>query len=111
MIEAATAGEIPHVAQPTRVVRLGLSDSLAILWPHFRENFADQLKSIWFIIAYLAFSQIIILGLPIVYAGTIGVGILIVACGLMFFMEGLRLGLMPLGETIGGILPRNSPLP
>ena len=111
MIENTTAGEISDVNQPTRVVRLGLFHSLGILWPYFRENFVDQLKSIWFIIAYLAFFQIIILGLPIVYAGMIGVGILIVAAGLMFFMEGLRLGLMPLGETIGAILPRNSSLP
>ena len=40
----------------------------------------------------------------------IGIGILIVAIGLMFFMEGLRLGMMPLGETIGAVLPRNSSL-
>ncbi len=38
----------------------------------------------------------------------IGVGIRIIALGLMFFMAGLRLGLRPLGETIGAILPRNS---
>ena len=46
----------------------------------------------------------------IVYTLMISVGIFIVIVGLMFFMEGLRLGLMPLGETIGAILPRNTPL-
>jgi hypothetical protein len=29
----------------------------------------------------------------------------------MFFMEGLKLGLMPFGNVIGSTLPRNSPLP
>ena len=36
----------------------------------------------------------------------IAVGILIVIVGLAFFMEGLRLGLMPLGEILGSTLPR-----
>lgn len=36
----------------------------------------------------------------------IAVGIGIVIVGLAFFMEGLRLGLMPLGETLGSTLPR-----
>ena len=92
-------------------MKLGFRGTLAILWPYFRDNLTDQIKSIWFIVVYLAFFQIIVLGLPIVYAAMIGIGIAIVAVGLMFFMEGLRLGLMPLGETIGAVLPRNSPLP
>jgi hypothetical protein len=92
-------------------VRFGIGNTLAILWPYIRANLVDQLKTIWFIVFYLAFFQIFVLGLPLVYAAMIGVGILIVAVGLMFFMEGLRLGLMPLGETIGAVLPRNSPLP
>lgn len=90
--------------------QLSLTEILKILWPYAKENFLDQLKGIWFIVFYLAFFQIVILQLPLVYAMTIAAGILIVALGLMFFMEGLRLGLMPLGETIGVVLPRNSPL-
>ena len=92
-------------------VRLGFLDTCAILWPYFRDNFLEQVRSIWFIVAYLMFFQVVILGLPIVFASMIGMGIVIVAVGLMFFMEGLRLGLMPLGETIGAVLPRNSSLP
>ena len=84
--------------------------SLTILWPYLRENFLDQVKSIWFIVAYLAFFQLFILQLPLVYVVSIVSGIAVVAFGLMFFMEGLRLGLMPLGETIGAILPRNAKL-
>ncbi|MEQ8661376.1 MAG: DUF1538 domain-containing protein, partial [Gammaproteobacteria bacterium] len=92
-------------------MRLGPGDTLAILWPYFRDNFLEQLRSIWFIVAYLALFQVLVLGLPIVFAAMIGAGIVLVAVGLMLFMEGLRLGLMPLGETIGAVLPRNSPLP
>ena len=67
-------------------VRLGLRASLAILWPYFRDNLADQIRSIWFIVAYLALFQVLVLGLPIVYAAMIGAGIAIVALGLMFFL-------------------------
>lgn len=71
----------------------------------------DQVKSIWFIIFYLCVFQILVLKLPVVYSGMITAGIFVVALGLMFFMEGLRLGLMPFGESIGTMLPRKSKLP
>jgi len=38
-------------------------------------------------------------------------GLFAVIIGLMFFMEGLRIGLMPFGTIIGHRLPQNSPLP
>ncbi len=91
--------------------KLGLRGTLRLLTPYFRDKFFEQVKSIWFIIVYLAAFQILILGVPLVYAGMIGVGVFVVALGLMFFMEGLRLGLMPLGEIIGAVLPRNAKLP
>ena len=43
-------------------------------------------------------------------AGIISVGLACVIVGLMFFLEGLKLGIMPFSETIGAILPRKSPL-
>lgn len=83
----------------------------SILWRYFREKAIEQLRSVWFIIVYLLMFQIFLLNLPIVYGLTIALGISLVIVGLTFFMEGLRLGLMPFGETIGAILPRNSKLP
>ncbi len=87
--------------------RLGFWRSVGILWPYLRTRFLDQVRSVWFIVAYLLLFQIVILRLPIVFSAMISVGLIIVATGLMFFMEGLRLGLMPFGETIGAVLPRN----
>ena len=83
---------------------------MRILTPYVKRHFFSQLEGIWFIVAYLLVFQILFLQLPIVYSGMIALGIVIVAIGLMFFMEGLRLGLMPLGETIGSNLPRKSPI-
>ena len=91
--------------------RLGPRDTFRILWPYARGKFTEQISSIWFIVVYLTAFQLFVLGLPIVHAGMIAAGILVVAVGLMFFMEGLRLGLMPLGEIIGRTLPERSRLP
>ncbi len=91
--------------------RLGVRDTLRILWPYVKRNFMNQVEGVWFIVTYLVVFQLLVLQLPIVYAGMIGAGIFVVAVGLMFFMEGLRLGLMPLGEEIGSLLPKNSRMP
>ncbi len=91
--------------------QLGLRDTLRVIWPYVKRNFMDQVNGIWFIVTYLVVFQLLVLQLPIMYAGMIAVGIFVVALGLMFFMEGLRLGLMPLGEVIGATLPQNSRLP
>ena len=88
--------------------KLSLRDTLRILGPYLRRKLAAQIKGIWFIVSYLIVFQLLVLRLPIVYAATIALGIAIVAVGLAFFMEGLRLGLMPLGDAIGRILPKKA---
>ena len=76
-------------------MELSSAQQLSILWPYIKDNFLSQLKSIWFIVAYLAVFQVLVLGLPITYTTMISAGMFVVIVGLMFFMEGLRLGLMP----------------
>ena len=70
-----------------------------------------QIKSVALIILYLIFFQTIVLQMPIAEAAVIAIGLGLVIGGLMFFMEGLMLGLMPLGEVIGLKLPQKSKLP
>ncbi len=91
----------------THRLDLGWRDTTRLLIPYARRNLVDQIKSIWFIVAYLIVFQLLVLQLPIVFSVMIAVGIAVVAIGLMFFMEGLRVGLMPLGESIGVVLPRS----
>ena len=100
-----------HSRQNSALATLGWAGVASILWRYFQEKAVEQVKSVWFIVAYLLIFQVAILQLPIVHSLTIALGLLIVIAGLTFFMEGLRLGLMPFGETIGAILPRNSRLP
>jgi len=91
-------------------IKLNFSKIANILRPYILGRFLDQLKGVWFIIFYLLGFQYLVLGLPIVYSATIAVGVLIVIVGLMFFMEGLSLGLMPLGEIAGISLPKKAKL-
>ena len=87
-------------------LRLSTSQTLSILLSFAKDKVVEQIQCVWFIILYLIVFQVLVLGLPIVYSLMIAVGIIIVIIGLAFFMEGLRLGLMPLGETLGSTLPR-----
>jgi len=60
---------------------------------------------------YLLLFQVLILRQLEAHYLIITGGLFAVIVGLMFFMEGLKLGLMPFGTVIGRTLPRNSSLP
>ncbi|OUU39934.1 MAG: hypothetical protein CBC16_06980 [Verrucomicrobia bacterium TMED56] len=87
-------------------LKLTTNQKISILASFAKAKVLEQIQCVWFIILYLIVFQVLVLGLPIVYSLMIAVGIMIVIVGLAFFMEGLRLGLMPLGETLGSTLPR-----
>ncbi|MBO94921.1 MAG: hypothetical protein CMI32_08520 [Opitutales bacterium] len=87
-------------------LHLSLQQKLGIIFSFAKDKVIEQIQCVWFIILYLILFQLLVLGLPIVYSLMIAAGIGIVIIGLAFFMEGLRLGLMPLGEALGSTLPR-----
>ena len=96
----------PEQSSDTKKLQLSFRQKLSILLSFSKDKVVEQIQCVWFIILYLVVFQLLVLGLPIVYSLMIAVGIGIVIVGLAFFMEGLRLGLMPLGETLGSTLPR-----
>jgi hypothetical protein len=100
-----------HQQYGQRKIKLGFKRKLDILKPYVKNRFFEQVKSVWVIIVYLILFQLLVLGIPIVYSLTIALGLFIVIIGLMFFMEGLLLGLMPLGEILGTKLPVKLKLP
>ncbi|MDH5716093.1 MAG: DUF1538 domain-containing protein [Spirochaetia bacterium] len=89
-------------------IKITWKERFTILKPYLSDRIYEQIKNVWLIITYLILFQLIILRLPIVDSLMIGVGISIVLLGLMLFMEGLTLGLMPFGETIGATLPKKA---
>jgi hypothetical protein len=90
---------------------LTFKQKLGLILPYARDRLIDQIKAVALIVTYLVFFQTMILGIPIAQASVIAGGLALVVCGLTFFMEGLVLGLMPLGEVIGLKLPQKSRLP
>ncbi len=80
----------------------------SILAPFIWNKFREQLKAVLPISAFLFIFQLAVLRQGIDDAIAITLGLVVVILGLMFFMEGLRLGLMPLGEIIGATLPQKA---
>lgn len=76
-----------------------------MLGGYAKNRIYEQVKLVAFIIIYLVAFQLIVLRVPISNALSIAGGIGIVILGLTFFLEGLILGLMPLGERVGVKLP------
>lgn len=92
-------------------LRLRSVDVLRLVQPYITVRLVDQLKAVATLSAYLFLFQLLILRQSVQDSWVISGGLAAVVIGLMLFMEGLRVGLMPFGETIGHILPRRSPLP
>lgn len=99
---------IPYVAPP---LTLSTLDVFRLIKTHAQSRFMDQFRVVMPLAAYLILFLVFILNQVISTPWSLAFGLLGVMTGLMLFMEGLKLGLMPLGETIGHILPRKSALP
>ena len=107
-IEYDEAGnELPF--QPDHIV----ADSAVIyrlLQPYLSMRFWTQFSAVVPLAAYLLLFQIFILRQSVSEAWTISAGLLGVIFGLMLFMEGLKVGLMPFGELLGISLPAKATL-
>ncbi|MBT5002146.1 MAG: DUF1538 domain-containing protein [Tateyamaria sp.] len=96
--------------QPVPKMKLGGGDVVKILQPYVSTRFIDQARAVVPLAIYLALFQYMVLKTPVMDASIIAGGLFAVMIGLMMFMEGLKLGLMPFGEVIGNTLPRKLPL-
>lgn len=99
--------EIPQ--KPNKLKLTGI-DVYRLLQPYLQTRFMEQVNAVVPLAAYLALFQILVLGVSIQEAGVLGLGLLAVMVGLMIFLEGLKLGLMPFGQIIGSKLPLKLPL-
>ncbi|MDR2431439.1 MAG: DUF1538 domain-containing protein, partial [Candidatus Margulisbacteria bacterium] len=65
-----------------------------------------QLKAVAFVVIYLFLAQTFILRVPVEHSLLVALGVGATVLGLAFFLEGLFLGVMPLGEQCGLRLPQ-----
>lgn len=91
-------------------IKLRSIDIYRLLTPYISVRFVEQLKAVLPLAVYMAFFQVLILKQPIMEASIISIGLMAVIVGLMLFMEGLKQGLMPFGESIGNSLPKKAGL-
>jgi len=91
-------------------VRVRAIDVQRLLAPYLGVRIGDQLRAVAPLALYLVLFQLLILRQTIADFPTVGAGLAAVILGLMLFMEGLKVGLMPFGEIIGDSLPKKSSL-
>jgi hypothetical protein len=92
-------------------LKLAGADIANVLKPYFNSRFMEQARAVVPLALFLALFQYIVLQRSVADATLIGGGLIAVMIGLMIFMEGLKLGLMPFGDIIGSSLPKKLPLP
>lgn len=99
------ADGLPLPYQPPPL-RLRPHEVARVLQPYVSIRFMDQVRAVVPLAVYLALFQILILRQLVQDAWLITGGMFAVIVGLMLFMEGLKIGLMPFGTVIGEQLPR-----
>ena len=88
--------------------RVSRKEALSLVLRYVRRKISEQLKAVAGIIIYLLLFQSLVLGIPILEAATIAIGMAMVVFGLTLFLEGLLIGIMPMGEEIGIRLPQKA---
>ncbi|OGS33816.1 MAG: hypothetical protein A2293_12155 [Elusimicrobia bacterium RIFOXYB2_FULL_49_7] len=97
--------------QSTGKVKISFKQAVRLLIPYTKKRILEQVRAVTVIVLSLLGFQLLVLRIPIAQAGVIALGIGLVISGLAFYMEGLFLGIMPLGEANGIKLPQKTKLP
>ncbi|MCC5886639.1 MAG: DUF1538 family protein [Gammaproteobacteria bacterium] len=102
--------EAPNILLLAATAQLDRRELLALVAQHVSRLLAEQLRLVVPLASWLLVFQWLVLRQDVTGLPWILLGLVAVVVGLMLFMEGLRLGLMPLGETLGRELPARSTL-
>lgn len=96
---------------PPRRIELRSLDVYRLLQPYVSVRFLEQARAVVPLALYLVLFELLILRQHVTDSWVVTGGLLAVMVGLMLFMEGLKLGLMPFGEALGNVLPARAKLP
>lgn len=86
-------------------IRIPFTTAIRMIGSHAANRIGDQIRAIAFIVLYLAVFQYAVFGTTPENALSKAFSIGMVVLGLALFLEGLLIGLMPLGERVGIQLP------
>lgn len=98
------------VCAPAQQLSVRPLDVYRLVRPYLTLRVLEQLKAVLPLSLYLMLFQLLILKQQVFDAGIISAGLCAVIVGLVLFMEGLKVGLMPFGKALGTTLPAKSPL-
>jgi hypothetical protein len=90
---------------PVRRGRLRPVDVHRLVTPYVSVRLGDQLRAVLPLVLMLIGFQVLALRTTLDEALSIALGVGAVVLGLMFFIEGVKLGLMPFAENIGFLMP------
>jgi len=105
---AISFNALARVEAPRRRPKLRPRDVYRLITPYLAPRLFDQLRAVLPIALFLAVFQVGVLGAGVQGPVQIALGIVAVMAGLLCFMEGVRLGLMPFAENIGYLLPQRA---
>lgn len=86
-------------------IRVTPGQAARILATYTGHQLLEQLIIVVPVVAYLVLFQLTVLRHHLTKAMYLSAGITLVILGLMFFMESIKIALLPLGETVGRVLP------
>lgn len=89
-------------------IQIAPKHAAMMIYRYISRKLSDQARAAGFIVLYLFGFQMLIIGTPLTDTLRIIGGVVFVVLGLAMFLEGLFIGLMPLGEKVGLQLPKYS---
>jgi len=105
---AISFNAVARLERPARRPRLRPLDFYRLVAPYAAPKAVEQFRAVLPIALFLALFQLLVLRADVRGPEGIALGIFAVIAGLMCFIEGVRLGLMPFAENIGYLLPQRS---
>ncbi|MDR3341914.1 MAG: DUF1538 domain-containing protein [Treponema sp.] len=108
-VESSTTPDMkektPLAGGPGKKVRISFKQGISLISSYASSRLGAQLRSVAFVVIYLVLAQTFILKAPVQQVLWVAFGVGATIAGLAFFLEGLILGIMPLGEQCGLRLP------
>jgi hypothetical protein len=100
-------GDVVRISPRAQAARIGVTPRhvMRIIAPYLSVRIGEQARAVLPLALYLAVFQIVILRQTVEDSVIIATGLACVIMGLVLFMEGLKVGLMPFAERIGSELP------
>lgn len=89
-------------------IKVTFEQGVRIVAPYTWHRLFEQIIAVVPVVGYLAIFQWAILRWNIQEIGLVTGGISMVILGLVFFMEGVKIGILPMGESVGRILPQRT---